>query len=73
LRDYERTKEEEMKYGEAVKVLQLTDPATKKPITAKELTTILKDDVVLAVERPGSWEGSNMLQVLTCHGFFNER
>jgi hypothetical protein len=59
-----------MKYGEAVKALQLTDPNTKKPITAKELTTILKDDVVLSVTRPGSWEGSNMLQVLTCHGFF---
>ena len=61
---------ERMKYGEAVKALQLTDPITEKPITAKELTEVLKEDVVLAVERPGSWEGSNMLQVLTCHGFF---
>lgn len=58
-----------MRYTEAVKALQLTDPVTKKPITAKELTAILKDDIVLAVERPGSWEGANMLQVLFCHGF----
>ncbi len=59
-----------MKYGEAVKALQLTDPITEKPVTAKELTDILKEDVVLVVERPGSWEGANMLQVLTCHGFY---
>ncbi len=59
-----------MKYGEAVKALQLTDPITQKTITAKELTAVLKEDVVLAVERPGSWEGSNMLQVLASHGFF---
>ena len=63
---------ERMKYGEAVKALQLTDPITKKPVTAKELTEVLKEDIVLAVKRPGSWEGSNMLQVLICHGFFNE-
>ena len=63
---------ERMKYTEAVKTLQLTDPITKKPVTAKELTEVSKEDIVLAVERPGSWEGSNMLQVLTCHGFFNE-
>ena len=61
-----------MKYTEAVKALQLTDPVTKKPITAKELTIILKEDVALAMERPGSWEGSNMLQVLVCHGFLCE-
>ncbi len=59
-----------MKYGEAVKALQLTDPITQKPVTAKELTAVLKEDVVLAVERPGSWEGAGMLEVLTCHGFF---
>lgn len=60
-------------YGKAVKALQLTCPITNKPITAKELTDILKQDVVYALERPGSWEGVNMLDVLTCHGFFNDR
>jgi hypothetical protein len=63
----------EMNFEEAVKELQLTDPITRKPITAKELIDILKEDVVYAVERPGSWEGANMLEVLTCHGFLLER
>lgn len=65
--------EEEMTYTKAVKTLRLKDPITQKPVTAKELTDVLKEDVVLAVTRPGSWEGANMLQVLSCHGFFNER
>ena len=53
-----------MKYAEAVKALQLRDPMTQKPVTAKELTEVLKEDVVLCVTRPGSWEGANMLHVL---------
>ena len=61
-----------MTYGEAVKALRLKDPITRKPLTAKELTEALKEDVVLAVTRPGSWEGANMLQVLVCHGFLCE-
>ena len=58
-----------MTFGQAVKELKLTDPGTGKPVTAKALIEILKEDVVLAVERPGSWEGANMQQVLRCHGF----
>ncbi len=61
-----------MTFEEAFKELELTDPWTREPITPEELTNILKDDVVLAVERPGSWEGSNMLTVLRCHGFFKD-
>ncbi len=61
-----------MKFGEAVKSLELSDPITKKPVTAGELLAILKEDVVYAVERPGSWEGANMLEVLQSHGFLNE-
>ncbi len=61
-----------MKFGEAVKSLELRDPVTKKPVTASELLAILKEDVVLSVERPGSWEGANMLAVLQSHGFLNE-
>ena len=49
-----------------------TDPWTREPLTPEELINILKEDVVLAVERPGSWEGSNMLNVLRCHGFFKD-
>lgn len=58
-----------MKYEDAVKALELKDPITKEPVTPAQLTSILKEDVVLAVDRPGSWEGSNMLTVLQSHGF----
>jgi hypothetical protein len=60
-----------MTFEQAVEQLALACPFTKKPVDAKELMDTLKDDVVLAVERPGSWEGANMLQVLQSHGFFN--
>lgn len=33
------------------------------------LAEMLLQDVALAVRRPGSWEGSNMSQVLTSHGY----
>jgi len=61
-----------MRFEEAFKELELTDPWTREPLTPEELINILKEDVVLAVERPGSWEGSNMLNVLRCHGFFED-
>ena len=61
-----------MTFEEAVKVLCLTRPFTKEPLTPEELTDVLKDDVVLAVKRPGSWEGANMRTVLQSHGFFND-
>ncbi len=59
-----------MTFVEAVKELDLKQPMTDKPVTPRELIDILKQDVVYAVSRPGSWEGSNMLTVLQCHGFF---
>ena len=59
-----------MTFVEAVKKLDLKHPMTDEPVTPCELIDILKDDVVYAVSRPGSWEGSNMLTVLQCHGFF---
>ncbi len=37
------------------------------------LVRMLLTDVALSVRRPGSWEGSNMLQVLTSHGYDNTR
>lgn len=63
-------KGEPMTFEQAVKALHLTKPFTDDHVTPKELIAILKEDVVLAVDRPGSWEGSNMLTVLTAHGFF---
>ncbi len=62
-----------MKFGEAVKLLELRDPITEKPVTAGELLAILKEDVVYAAARPGSWEGANMYEVLMCHGFFSHQ
>ena len=62
-----------MTYEEAVRELGLKDPFSKEPVTPEELTTILKEDVVQAVERSGSWEGANMLDVLYAHGFFNSQ
>ena len=33
------------------------------------LAGMLMEDVALTVSRPGSWEGANMRQVLTLHGY----
>jgi hypothetical protein len=34
-----------------------------------KLAQMLLEDVALAWRRPGSWEGANMSQVLTSHGY----
>jgi hypothetical protein len=39
------------------------------PLTMKLLARMLLEDVALAVRRPGSWEGANMLSVLRAHGY----
>ena len=39
------------------------------PLNLKLLARMLLEDVALAVQRPGSWEGANMLRVLECHGY----
>jgi hypothetical protein len=36
--------------------------------SAQEMIELLIDDLKLADERPGSWEGANMRQVLESHG-----
>jgi hypothetical protein len=61
-----------MTYEQAVKALELRLPITKVPISARVLLATLKEDVILAVERPGSWEGANMRDVLRCHGFLKD-
>lgn len=40
-------------------------------LTMKALAEMLMQDVALAVRRPGSWEGANMITVLQCHGYKN--
>ena len=39
------------------------------PLDMIVLAEMLMEDVALAVRRPGSWEGSNMIQVLNSHGY----
>ena len=38
-------------------------------LTLTRLTVMLLQDAALVVTRPGSWEGSNMAQVLHSHGY----
>lgn len=38
-------------------------------LNLEKLAAMLLEDVALAVRRPGSWEGSNMIQVLESHGY----
>ena len=61
-----------MTYEQAVKALELRLPITKVPISARVLLDTLKEDVILAAKRPGSWEGANMRDVLRCHGFLKD-
>jgi len=61
-----------MTFEEAVRKLDLKQPITARRVSPQELLSILKEDLIHAAERPGSWEGSNMLTVLESHGFFNE-
>ncbi len=68
---YQNAKSDDDKFIEAVKCLDLKEYGSKKPMTPEELIKILKEDVVYAFERPGSWEGSNMLTVLNSHGFIS--
>ena len=62
-----------MTFAGAIKELGLKHPMTERLVTPRELIDILKEDVVYCIARPGSWEGSNMLAVLQCHGFFMDK
>jgi hypothetical protein len=39
-------------------------------LSLQSLTTMLLRDVALTESRPGSWEGSNMIEVLRGHGYY---
>lgn len=60
-----------MTFEQAVKELAPTCPFTGKPIDPADLIETLKEDVIEAARRPGSWEGHNMLQVMISHGFLS--
>ena len=39
------------------------------PLTVKKLAAMLLEDAGMVINRPGSWEGSNMADVLRSHGY----
>lgn len=39
------------------------------PLAVKSLLTMLAEDAAMAISRPGSWEGANMITVLESHGY----
>jgi len=39
------------------------------PLTVASLISMLAEDAAMVITRPGSWEGSNMAQVLSSHGY----
>ena len=43
--------------------------STHGPLDMQKLAEMLLEDVALSVRRPGSWEGSNMAQVMSSHGY----
>jgi hypothetical protein len=45
------------------------DATTHGPMTVPELLAMLAEDAAMTNSRPGSWEGSNMQQVLDSHGY----
>lgn len=48
---------------------QNTEDTSHDELTLEKLLDMLLEDVVLMYRRPGSWEGSNMAQVLRAHGY----
>lgn len=50
-------------------IFNQNEATTHGPLTIENLAGMLLEDVGLAVRRPGSWEGANMIQVLLSHGY----
>lgn len=42
---------------------------THGPLTPVRLLAMLAEDAAMVISRPGSWEGSNMAQVFSSHGY----
>lgn len=42
---------------------------THGELDVPKLLTMLAEDAAMTIDRPGSWEGSNMQQVLDSHGY----
>jgi hypothetical protein len=55
---------------EIAKLLQgMRDPWSDEPMTLDKIVATLVEDIAIASDRPGSWEGHNMNQVLISHGW----
>jgi hypothetical protein len=52
-----------------IDLVNLDDANTHGNLTFEMLGRVLFEDVALAMRRPGSWEGANMAQVLSSHGY----
>lgn len=39
------------------------------PLTVASLLAMLAEDAGMVITRPGSWEGANMTQVFSSHGY----
>lgn len=62
--------EEDLKLIErGLERMNRSDGNSHGPLDVQRLAAMLMQDVALAVRRPGSWEGSNMSQVLNSHGY----
>lgn len=48
---------------------QVDEGNSHGPLDMIVLAGMLMEDVALAVRRPGSWEGFNMIRVLESHGY----
>jgi hypothetical protein len=42
---------------------------THGPLTVPALIAMLAEDAAMTISRPGSWEGANMANVLSSHGY----
>lgn len=46
-----------------------TEASTHGSLTLESLFEMLAEDLAMTVNRPGSWEASNMAQVFQSHGY----
>ena len=54
---------------QSLDLMSHSEANTHGTLDLPRLAAILLEDVALAISRPGSWEGANMIQVLESHGY----
>jgi hypothetical protein len=55
--------------AQGLESMRHSEANTHGTLDLPRLAAMLLEDVALAVRRPGSWEGANMIQVLESHGY----